>query len=375
MVFSSPCPMSTSPTSRSPTYVLARAAELGDKPALIDGPTGRTITYAELDGAIRVAGRRPGRARLRAGRVPRADGAQLPRVRRRLPRRRAGRRRDHHDQPDVHRTRGPPPARSTRRRPILVTVPMFLEIATRGAEGTAVKEIFVIGEADGCDAGRRRCSAHPLAEQVPVDLDDVVVLPYSSGTTGLAKGVMLTHRNLVANIAQTLGTADIREDEAFVAVLPFFHIYGMQVLMNTGLRAGATIVTMPRFDLEQFLRCTRSTASRARSSRRRSSSRWPSTRSSTTTTCPRCGSLLRRRAAVGRARDRGGAAARLRGRAGLRHDRAVAGVATLRPPGMFKPGLGRRHRAEHRDRRSSIRRPGKRSASTRTARCGCAARR
>ena len=46
---------------------------------------------------------------------------------------------------------------------------------------------------------------------------------------------------------------DITEDEVFIAVLPFFHIYGMQVLMNTGLRAGATIVTMPRFDLQQFL--------------------------------------------------------------------------------------------------------------------------
>jgi 4-coumarate--CoA ligase len=88
---------------------------------------------------------------------------------------------------------------------------------------------------------------------VPVDLDDVVVLPYSSGTTGLAKGVMLTHRNLVSNIEQVLGTVAVGEDDAFVAVLPFFHIYGMQVLMNTGLRAGATIVTMPRFDLEQFL--------------------------------------------------------------------------------------------------------------------------
>ena len=64
---------------------------------------------------------------------------------------------------------------------------------------------------------------------------------------------MLTHRNLVANIAQTLGAADLREDETLVAVLPFFHIYGMQVLMNCGLRTGATIVTMPRFDLEQFL--------------------------------------------------------------------------------------------------------------------------
>ena len=64
---------------------------------------------------------------------------------------------------------------------------------------------------------------------------------------------MLSHRNLVANVAQVEAAAEVREDETFIAVLPFFHIYGMQVLMNTGLRAGATIVTMPRFDLAQFL--------------------------------------------------------------------------------------------------------------------------
>ena len=134
----------------------------------------------------------------------------------------------------------------------LVTVPMFLEVATEAMQDTGVKEIFVIGEAEGV-ASLSSLYGDPLAEQVPVDLDDVVVLPYSSGTTGLSKGVMLTHRNLVANIAQTAGVITLDEDESFVAVLPFFHIYGMQVLMNMGLAAGATIVTMPRFDLEQFL--------------------------------------------------------------------------------------------------------------------------
>ena len=81
-----------------------------------------------------------------------------------------------------------------------------------------------------------------------------MALPYSSGTTGLAKGVMLTHRNLVANVAQTLGAIPSAPDERSCAVLPFFHIYGMQCMMNCGLRSGATVVTLPRFDLEQFLR-------------------------------------------------------------------------------------------------------------------------
>jgi acyl-CoA synthetase (AMP-forming)/AMP-acid ligase II len=69
----------------------------------------------------------------------------------------------------------------------------------------------------------------------------------------LSKGVVLTHRNLVANVLQTQAPLDIREDETVIAALPFFHIYGMQVIMNTSLAFGATIITMPRFDLEQFL--------------------------------------------------------------------------------------------------------------------------
>ena len=56
----------------------------------------------------------------------------------------------------------------------------------------------------------------------------MVALPYSSGTTGLSKGVMLTHRNLVGNVAQTLGAIQSASDERLMAVLPFFHIYGMQ---------------------------------------------------------------------------------------------------------------------------------------------------
>ncbi|HKG23258.1 MAG TPA: AMP-binding protein, partial [Blastocatellia bacterium] len=78
-------------------------------------------------------------------------------------------------------------------------------------------------------------------------------LPYSSGTTGLAKGVMLTHYNLVANCSQALTVEVPSEDEVLIGVLPFFHIYGMVVILNMGLHLGQTIVSMPRFDLEQFL--------------------------------------------------------------------------------------------------------------------------
>mgnify|MGYP003296693741 CR=1 FL=1 len=82
---------------------------------------------------------------------------------------------------------------------------------------------------------------------------DLAALPYSSGTTGINKGVMLTHRNLVANLCQGAPALLAGEGERLIAVLPFFHIYGLVVLMCAAISRGSTLVTMPRFDLEQFL--------------------------------------------------------------------------------------------------------------------------
>jgi acyl-CoA synthetase (AMP-forming)/AMP-acid ligase II len=90
---------------------------------------------------------------------------------------------------------------------------------------------------------------------VTVTGDDVAALPYSSGTTGRAKGVVLTHRNLVANLVQFQAVnASTGPDSKILAVLPFFHIYGMTVMMNHGIYVRATVVTMPKFDLADFLR-------------------------------------------------------------------------------------------------------------------------
>jgi acyl-CoA synthetase (AMP-forming)/AMP-acid ligase II len=81
----------------------------------------------------------------------------------------------------------------------------------------------------------------------------LAVLPYSSGTTGNPKGVMLTHRNLVANVAQIRPLHGMIADDVVIAVLPFFHIYGMTVLLNAALHARARLVIMPSFDLTEFL--------------------------------------------------------------------------------------------------------------------------
>jgi acyl-CoA synthetase (AMP-forming)/AMP-acid ligase II len=136
---------------------------------------------------------------------------------------------------------------------MLVTIGMFLDTAKAAVEGTSVTEIVTMDGVEGT-TGLMSLLGDPI-EQVEVDPDEhVVVLPYSSGTTGLPKGVMLTHRNLVANLAQCEPVlATDGDDEVAIAALPFFHIYGMQVLMNGLLANGVHIISMPRFDLEQAL--------------------------------------------------------------------------------------------------------------------------
>ena len=142
---------------------------------------------------------------------------------------------------------------------MIVTHSDFLPVVGEAAAAANVERIIVIGVGDAGDATPiDSLIAEPDAFQ-PVEIDpgeDLVVLPYSSGTTGLPKGVMLTHRNLVSNLSQVPGVTDvdlIADTDVILGVLPFYHIYGMLVIMNYGLSTGATIVTMPRFDLGGFL--------------------------------------------------------------------------------------------------------------------------
>ncbi len=251
MAIRSPFPDVTIPDTALTPFVLERASELGDKPALIDGPSGRTLTYSQLEGAVRAFA-----GGLRARGFGKGDtlAILLPNV------------------PEYavafHGT-ALAGGTVTTVNPVynadeirhqledagakfLLVYPQALENAAKAAEGTGVEEVFVLGDAEGATPVTELLG-EPVDGQVAVEPNDTVALPYSSGTTGLPKGVMLSHRNLVANMEQAAAPFHLEQDDVIVAVLPFFHIYGMTVLMNLGLRTGMTIVTMPRFDLEGFL--------------------------------------------------------------------------------------------------------------------------
>jgi acyl-CoA synthetase (AMP-forming)/AMP-acid ligase II len=234
-------------------FLFEHAAKFSDKAALIDGPSGRVLTYGDLVSSVR---------RTAAGLAARgfAKGDVFAIYSPNVPEyaiaffgvAAAG---------GVNTTVNPLYTPAELRRQLIdskatfmVTVSQFLDKATEAIAGTSVREVFVFGEADGATPfGDLATADGPPPEIVINPREDLVALPYSSGTTGLPKGVMLTHHNLVSNLCQTHSVEQLSDQEVLIGILPFYHIYGMVVIMSGALRAGGTIVTMLRFDLEQFL--------------------------------------------------------------------------------------------------------------------------
>jgi acyl-CoA synthetase (AMP-forming)/AMP-acid ligase II len=234
--------------------VLGGAAEFGDAPALVDGVDGTTLTYGQLDSFHRRIAAGLAEAGVRKGDVlalhspntiafPTAFYAAT----------RAGA-----SVTTVHPLATAEEFAKQLRDSAtswIVTVSPLLETARAAAElAGGVREIFVCDSAPG-----HRSLIDMIASTAPepqIDIDpaqDIAALPYSSGTTGIPKGVMLTHRSIATNLAQLAPTLRIGPGDRILAVLPFFHIYGLTALMNMSLGHGATVVVLPRFDLDTFL--------------------------------------------------------------------------------------------------------------------------
>jgi acyl-CoA synthetase (AMP-forming)/AMP-acid ligase II len=253
MIFRSPFPDISVPESTLTDFVFQNAERFAGKPALVDGQTGRVLTYDELPRLVRrAAGGFAGRG-LKKGDVVALLSPNVPEyavafhgaaaaglaVSTINPLCSAG---------EVSQQLKESGAR------LLITAPALLEKAREAMAGTAVAETLVFGADEGAASFDGLLGGETQAPQVEIDpRRDLAALPFSSGTTGVQKGVMLTHRNMVANLLQIEGTGHAGPEDTLVCVLPLFHIYGMQVIMNFGLYAGSTIIMLPRFDLEEML--------------------------------------------------------------------------------------------------------------------------
>ncbi|MFI6103702.1 4-coumarate--CoA ligase family protein [Streptomyces sp. NPDC051310] len=235
--------------------VLGRAADVyGDAVALVDGAGELTVTYSQLDtyhrriaGALAAAGLRKGDVLA----LHSPNTVVYPAVFYAATRAGAAVTTVH---PLVTAEEFATQLRDSSARWI-VTVSPLLEVARRAAELVGgVREIFVCDQADGHRSILDMLGSTAPEPAVAVDPDeDVAALPYSSGTTGVPKGVMLTHRSIATNLAQLEPLIRMGPGDRILAVLPFFHIYGLTALMNVPLRLGATVVVLPRFELDQFL--------------------------------------------------------------------------------------------------------------------------
>jgi acyl-CoA synthetase (AMP-forming)/AMP-acid ligase II len=247
-MWTSPYPPVEVGGSTLPRMVLEAAARHGDRPALVDGGSGAVVGYRLLAERVRqvaaglaAGGFRPGDVlALWAPNLPQWAGVALGAMA-------AG-----------GTVAGVSPAATGRElaaqladagASVLVTVPSLAPAVREAAAAAGVGELVVLGQAEGAtplldllDGGG------PLPDPGPDPVAAVGLLPYSSGTTGLPKGVMLTQANLVTAVRQVGRGLRIGEHDTVAAVAPFAHIMGFMVTLAVPLCAGATVVTMPRFD-------------------------------------------------------------------------------------------------------------------------------
>lgn len=247
IIHPSPMPDVVIPDMPITEYVLRMADQVPDRPALIDGPTGRTYTYGQLKGLIHsfaggLAARGLGRGdtiALMAPNIPEFaivfHGAAVAGV----------------AVSTVNPTYTADEVRfqlNDSRSTLLITIGLFAETAREAIEGTAVDEIVIIGDALEGTTPVTALFGAPI-EQVPIDAaEDVVVLPYSSGTTGFPKGVMLTHRNILNNGYYIGEGQKLTQEDRVCLPVPFFHCFGLVLGIMAVFTHRATMVPLEQFD-------------------------------------------------------------------------------------------------------------------------------
>ncbi|MFC5137856.1 AMP-binding protein [Actinomycetospora rhizophila] len=251
MIVTSRWPAVRVPDVPLPDHLLRAADERPDAPAVIDAATGRTVTYAQLRRDVRRCAVGLRRRGMRPGDVLAIVAPNSPEwLVACLGAMSAG---------GIVSGINPlytaeeiaPQLRDNGAR-FLLTIPPFLPVVRAAAAGADI-DVMVLGEAEGATPFAEVLTDGELPGGLVDPATDLALLPYSSGTTGLPKGVMLTHRAMVTNIEQMRAVMAPRPDDRAMAVAPFFHAVGLVVVAGVTLRAGGTIVTLPRFEVDAYL--------------------------------------------------------------------------------------------------------------------------
>lgn len=253
MIVTGPLPRVAVPETSFTSFVLERAERWGDRVATVDLTGGTAYTYRELASAVRRAAAGLAARGFGKGDVLAVLAPNLP------------------EYPIAYHAAATAGGAVMMLNPLdtaediaghlnaagarlLLTVPSEVPKAAGLTGRTKVEEILVFGEAEGATAFSELMIDAAPPEPGIDPAQDVVTILHSSGSTGYPKGVLLTHRNMIANVMQTSLGAPSREHESVLAVPPFHHAFGLIMVMNSSLLNGATIVTMPRFDPEAYLR-------------------------------------------------------------------------------------------------------------------------
>ncbi|XP_074588158.1 4-coumarate--CoA ligase 3-like [Curcuma longa] len=239
-------------------YCFERLAEFGDRPCLIDGSKGTVMSYTEVDSASRRAAAGLRRFGVGRGQVimillrnsPEFVLAFLGASRRGAVATTAN---PFYTPAEIHKQAVASGAR------LIVTESCYVD---KVRDFARERGVVVVCVDDPLPEGCRRFSElleeeDKTEEEEEIDPDDVVALPYSSGTTGLPKGVMLTHRSLITSVAQQVDGENpnlyFHCDDVLLCVLPLFHIYALNSVLLCGLRAGSSILLVRKFEISAVL--------------------------------------------------------------------------------------------------------------------------